>query len=194
MGGWVRGRGHTCAHPVSSDWLSTRPRATRDHSPPLKSIKVMIILFRELVGVGLALAVVLGVDVEALGVAGEAHVGLYRGDDAAVEQVVPVDAVEERVRLDGLRPAADVPQPPRPVHRAQRPDDVLRGLRDHGLRWEQHWLLDDPARALVSASGHTTCSGRRDEGRHQVLLFINLDGVLVPERGVSGKEFIDQDA
>ena len=45
----------------------------------------MIILFRELVGVGLALAVVLGVDVEALGVTGEAHVGLYRGSDAAVE-------------------------------------------------------------------------------------------------------------
>ena len=78
----------------------------------------MVVLLGELVRVGLSLAVVFGINVEALRVSREAHVGLYRSMHATVVQVVPIDAVKERVRLDGLGPATNVSQPPRPIHRA----------------------------------------------------------------------------
>ena len=57
----------------------------------------MVVLPSEVVRIRFPLAVVLGVEVEALRVAREAYVGLYRGSYAAVVQVIPIDAVEKRV-------------------------------------------------------------------------------------------------
>lgn len=107
-------------------------------------LKVLVVLARHLVRVLVAGGVLLRVDVEALGVAGEAHGGDDGPAAAALQDGVPVDAGEEGVRLHAGGAAADVAQPARPVHRAQLPDDVLGRVADDGLLREHDRLLDDP--------------------------------------------------
>ena len=103
-------------HPVSCDVLE---------SPVLEILKILLVLLGHLGRVLGALAVVLGVGVEALGVAGIAH----RRDDGAraatVQDVVPVGTAEERVGFDAGCATADVAEAAGAVDGAEGADEVL---------------------------------------------------------------------
>jgi hypothetical protein len=87
--------------------------------------------------------VLLGPDVEALGVAGEADGGDDGARAALVVDGVPVDGGEEGVLLDAGGAARDVAQPARAVDGAQLPDDVLRGGADGRLARKDDGFFDD---------------------------------------------------
>ena len=118
----------------------------------LKVGKVLVVLCSHIRGVGIALSIVLGVDVEALGVARVADGGHDGSGVAAVVDIVPIDALEEGVLLDAAGAAADVAQSPGPVDGAERPDDVLRLRRDGRLVGEYDWLFDDSARGDLGSA------------------------------------------
>lgn len=76
--------------------------------PCLEAVEPVVVFCRQIFGIWLPFAVILGINIEALGVSREADIGLYRSPDAAVVKVVPVDAVEERMILDWSGPTANV--------------------------------------------------------------------------------------
>lgn len=94
------------------------------------------------------MGVLLGVNVEALGIAGVPN----RGDDGASVALlvdgVPVDAGKEGVRLDLGGAARDVTEAAGPVDGAELPDDVLGGVADDGFLREDDGLFDDSARGV----------------------------------------------
>src|SRR3569833_2700992 len=111
------------------------------HAQGLEVFEVLVVLLRHLGRVRVLADVVLGVYIEALGVARETD----RRDDgsagAAVVDVIPVHSLEERVLPDLGRAATNVPQPPRPVDRAELPEDVLGVGRDGWIVREYNRFL-----------------------------------------------------
>ncbi len=91
----------------------------------LKILETIIILLRHLVRVFITRRVFLGIDVEALGVAGVPNGWDDRASVLPLYYGIPVDAVEEWMRLDSRCAAADVAEASRSVDGAQLPDDVF---------------------------------------------------------------------
>lgn len=74
-------------------------------------MEILVVLARELICVRLSFAVVLWVQVEALGVSREAHLRHYWRGDFPGEKRVPVGSLKERMGLDGIGVAADITEP-----------------------------------------------------------------------------------
>lgn len=74
----------------------------------LEAVEPVVVLCRQIFGIWLPFAVILGIDIEALGISRKADIGLYRSPDATVVEVVPVDALEEWMILDWSSPTANV--------------------------------------------------------------------------------------
>ena len=74
-------------------------------------LEVLIVLARELIRVRLSFAVILRVQVEALGVSREAHLRYYWWGDFPLEKRVPVDPLKEWMGFDGIGIAADITEP-----------------------------------------------------------------------------------
>jgi hypothetical protein len=96
------------------------------HPRSLKTRKIWIVLGCHVVRVLVPIAVILGVDVETLRVAGPAYGRDYRAPGPAVVDIVPIDIAEEWVLFHFRRAAADVAEAARAVYRAELADYVLR--------------------------------------------------------------------
>ena len=162
-----------------------------------KVFKVLVILLGHLVRVRGALAVVLGVAVEALGIAGVAHGGDDGPPAAAVVDVIPIGVAEEGVLLDALGAAADVAEAPGAVGGAEGADYVLGFVGYAGFDGEEDGFLDDSGMSLlVCCRKYLKREGWGKEGRggrSNGSLFVDLNGVLVPEWRVACQELIDED-
>lgn len=103
--------------------------------------KVLLILLRHVLGVLVPLAVVLGVRVEALSIAG---VPYWRDDGAlssAAEHVVPVNVLEEGVIFDAAGASADVAEASGSVDCAEGADDVFGLVGQGGVLGERDWFF-----------------------------------------------------
>lgn len=156
-----------------------------------KILKIRIILPHHLIGILILVGVLLGVDIEALGVSRVPN----RGDDgpavALLVDCVPVNAGEEGVGLDLGGAARDVTEAAGAVDGAELADDVLGGVADGGLLRENDGLFDDSVgrdgvvrmgRGLGSLVWVGVC-----------VLLVDLDRVLVPKRWIAREELVDED-
>ena len=85
----------------------------------------MVVSPCHILGVRLALAVILGVGVEALRIAWVADRGNNGPPPPAVEGIFPVDTVEEWMCFYASSTAADVAEAPGAVNSAEGADDIL---------------------------------------------------------------------
>lgn len=109
----------------------------------LKIGKEGVVLLSHFLAVGLSATVVLGVDVEALGIAGISNRGADGTLDAAVEEVVPVGLAEEGVFPNARGATANVAEAAGTVDGAEGPDDVLGFVRDWGFLRKHDGLFQD---------------------------------------------------
>lgn len=76
----------------------------------LKAIKQVVELFDHRLGVRLPLAIILGIYVKALRIAGVPYVWLNGWTNLTVIECVPVNAMEKRMSFDLLRATTNVSQ------------------------------------------------------------------------------------
>lgn len=115
----------------------------RNPVPPSEILKVLVISVSHLLRVRVPPNVLLGVDVETLGIAWKPH---GRDDGTLVSSVIdgiPIHAAKERVGFYFGGAAGDVAQAAGSVDRAELLDDVLCFGGEKGVRGEGYWLLDD---------------------------------------------------
>lgn len=113
------------------------------HDSDSKVLKVVVVLLSHLVRVRILADVLLGVNVEALGVAGVPDRRQDGTRELAAVNGVPVDALEEGVLLDPRRAATDVTEPAGAVDGAELSNDVLCVGRDWWVLREDDGLFDD---------------------------------------------------
>ena len=103
----------------------------------------IVVLQSHFVRILVARGVLFRIDVEALRVARVAD----RGDNGPslppLQNCVPVDAVNEGMGLDPRGTAAYVAEPPRPVDGAELADQVLGGVANRRVLWEDDGLFYD---------------------------------------------------
>ncbi len=87
--------------------------------------KVWVIFLRHLAAIRFARSVVLGVDVEALCIAGISYRGLNGALLSTVENVIPVGVKEERVGFHTCCTAAYITKAPRTIDGAEGPYYIL---------------------------------------------------------------------
>lgn len=86
--------------------------------------------------------------------------------NATIIEILPTNALEERVNLDPRRPTRDIPEPLGGIILTQRRDDIAGREGHDGVKAQT--ALDD--------------------------LLVDAHRILVPEGGLADEEFVDEDA
>lgn len=100
----------------------------------------------------------------------------------AIVESMPVDSLKERVRLYSLGPTRDIPKPLRRIDGTESPNQVMR-FRGHAVRIPNPPFYNPVKESIASVRTDLVAA----------LHFVDLHGVLVPERRLPHQEFIYQD-
>lgn len=131
-------------HPIYKNHnLESKKKLQKKTCPSSKILKILIVFMYHLIRISVSLPIVLGIRIETLRVSGISYRRNNRPRVSTVDDVVPVDGLEEWVVFYTARAAADVAETAGAVDGAEGADYVF-GLVGYGrVLGECYWLFDD---------------------------------------------------